>query len=186
MCHLHFIAKMLFFTLLGDIYSKQNWIMAESKVDEIKAGGIKGICGIDQLDWGEGKGGKLWECWKCEPCCGQPCNPKDAVYCCLLSYCCGWCVASKAYASSLGQECAIVPHCLMVWCCGWCTATFLRYNLRKKNGVPGNLCGDFMCIWCCGYCAGCQHFRAQQKSDWDFIPGFKFTPKVSGEMKFIN
>ena len=157
-----------------------------SKVDEIKAGGVKGILGLDQMDWGAGRGDKIYECWKCEPCCGRPCNVKDGLYCCLLSYCCGVCVSSKLYASSLNQDCAIVPHCLMAWCCGWFTACFTRYNLRKKNGVSGNLCGDCVCIWCCGACAGCQHFRAVPKSDWDFVTGFKLLPIYPGEMQLIK
>ena len=126
------------------------------KVDEIKAGGVNGCLGMDQVDWG-GKGGKIYEIWKLEPCCGSPCNPKDAVICMATWYCCGVCAQSKLFASSMGSPCGLLPHFLFACFCPFCTSWFTRYNMRKKNGVAGNLLGDCVCTYFCGCCAGCQH-----------------------------
>jgi Cys-rich protein (TIGR01571 family) len=140
------------------------------KVDEIKDGGINGCLGLDQIDWG-GKGGKTYEFWKLEPCCGSPCNPKDAIICLAQWYCCSLCSTAKMFASSLGEsKCAIIPHFLFAWLCAPCTPWFTRYNLRKKHGITGNLCGDAMCIIFCGPCATCQALRASSMSDWRLLP----------------
>jgi len=151
------------------------------KVQEIKDGGINGCLGLDQFDWG-GKGGKIYEIWKCEPCCGSPCNPKDAIICMATWYCCGFCAQSKLFASSLGGECGCLPHVLFSFFCSGCSFWFTRYNLRQKNGIPGNLLGDCMCVYCCGCCAALQHLRASTVDDWALLP-CKFVPVA--EMKVI-
>jgi Cys-rich protein (TIGR01571 family) len=75
-----------------------------------------------------------------------------------------------------------VPHVLFTWCCGPCAFWFTRYNLRKKNGVAGNLLGDFMCITFCGLCSFLQHLRASAISDWALVP---ITAVPVAEMKVI-
>jgi Cys-rich protein (TIGR01571 family) len=140
-----------------------------SKTDEIKAGGVRGFLGLDQVDWG-GKVGKFYECWKLEPCCGSPVNAKDAAICLGTWCCCGLCAQSKLYAASLGQSCAIVPHTLLTCICPAISSCFTRYNLRKKRGVPGNLAGDCICALCCGCCSGCQLLRASEIKDWALLP----------------
>lgn len=46
---------------------------------EIVKGGILGLCGIDQIDWG-GQAGACYEVWKCSPCCGSP-DPLGCILC---------------------------------------------------------------------------------------------------------
>lgn len=145
-------------------------------VSEIKAGGVKGIFGLDQIDWG-GEAGKFYECWKLRPCCGAP-DVVGAVMCCACWYCCGPCSSCKLYASSLGEPCAIVPHCLMV-CLVPCTPCIIRYNLRKRAGATGNFIGDCMCVLCCGPCACCQELRSVSAAEWNMFAPF-VTPEVVG------
>ena len=152
------------------------------KCGEIKSGGIKGCCGIDQLDWG-GKGGKIYECWKLEPCCGSPCNPKDACICVLHWWLCGFCSEAKLFSSSLGAPCAIVPQVLFTCFCGPLAFWFTRYNLRKKNGVAGNLLGDLFCICFLNLCSFLQHLRSVQIKDWELVP---ITVEAVGPMKVIE
>ena len=141
----------------------------DAVINEIKSGGIQGCLGIDQFDWG-GSAGKIYEFWKCEPCCGSPMNPKDAIYCMFCWYCCPLCTESKFFASALNQECALVPHILCVWCVPNIAAVCLRYNLRKGNGVKGNMCGDFVCMHCLPCCAHLQELRSKPISSWDLMP----------------
>lgn len=143
------------------------------KIEEIKQGGINGCLGLDQIDWS--RAGKIWECWKCEPCCGSPVNAKDAIYCMFMWWCCGFCTHSKMYASSMNHPCSCVPHVLFTFFCPFFANCFMRYNLRKKNGVAGNLIGDCMCTYFCGCCSSLQMLRASQVADWDLLP-FNFLP----------
>jgi len=136
-------------------------------IDEIKAGGIKGILGLDQIDWG-GSAGKIYEIWKVAPCCGAP-DIKGAAICCACWSFCGLCSATKLFASSVGQECSIMPHCLFVYFCGCVSGPVLRYNLRKKAGASGNIIGDCVCLWCCGPCACCQELRSVQPNEWNWL-----------------
>merc|ERR1712137_643533 len=73
-----------------------------------------GICDLN-CDWGNagatGNAGACHEITKLEPCCGEPCNPKDGLYCCLCSTFCGLCVQAKMLAYSNDQECYFVNHC---------------------------------------------------------------------------
>ena len=136
---------------------------------EIKAGGIKGIFGIDQMDWG-GSAGKIYEIWKLEPCCGSPFNPRDAAYCLVCWWCCSLCSTSKLFASSLSQPCSLVPHILCIWCFAPFAGICMRYNLRKKAGSQGNIIGDLVCLWCCGCCSWLQQLRSVPVSNWDIMP----------------
>ena len=143
-------------------------------LSEIKEGGIVGICGLDQIDWG-GSAGKFYEVWKVSPCCGSPdANPKDAIMCCLCWSFCGQCSATKLFASSVDQPCSLIPHCLFVYFCGCISGPVLRYNLRKKAGVTGNIIGDCACVCCCGPCACCQELRSVQPSEWNWL-----SPKIT-------
>ena len=126
--------------------------------------------GLDQLDWGEGKGAKLWECWKVEPCCGSPVNGKDAVMCCVHWYCCGICTASKLFSYSTNQPCAIVDHAGFIYCCQLCAGIAMRHNIRKKNGIAGALTGDAVLHCCCPYCSFCQMMRAVPREAWLLQP----------------
>mgnify|MGYP001563728485 CR=1 FL=1 len=139
-------------------------------IDEIKNGGIQGICGIDQIEWPAGRGDKLYECWKCEPCCGRPCNAKDACYCLAIWYCCNIIPFAKMYGSSMNQPCACIPHLLCAYVCPQFTLCFMRYNIRKMNGVRGNLCGDAVCTYFCSWCSMLQLLRGVPVSAWDPFP----------------
>ena len=47
-----------------------------------------GICDLN-CDWGTsgetGKAGSCFDIFACEPCCGEPCNFMDGLYCCKFS-----------------------------------------------------------------------------------------------------
>lgn len=165
--------------LTGDDAATKARVMAE-----IAAAPMPALFGADQIDWGEGKGDKLYECWKLEPCCGQPCNPMDAIYCLGTFYCCGICAMSNLAAKALGfDQWGIWPHCLCFYCCPLCMSTATRYNLRRRQNVPGNIVGDFFISWCCSSCAMCQQLRSVPKSMWDLLP---ISVTVQAPLKFIN
>lgn len=46
-----------------------------------------GICDLN-CDWGAtgvtGKAGSCFDIFACEPCCGEPCNFMDGLYCCMF------------------------------------------------------------------------------------------------------
>ena len=95
-----------------------------------------------------------------EPCCGDPCNPEDAIYCALCWYCCGWCSFAKHYASAIDQEeCALVNHCLIL-CCNFCAVfnIITRHVIRVKLGAGPDdddlmgWIGDLAVVWCCCCC----------------------------------
>ena len=135
---------------------------------EIKAGGVEGCLGLDQINWG-GKGGAIYEIWKIDPCCGPP-DPIQALECLVTWYCLGFCSFSKMYARALDQPCGVVNHIIFPYCCFPCSVLFLRYNIRKKNGVKGNLLGDAVCLYFLGPCAFCQELRAVPRDDWTLCP----------------
>lgn len=171
--------------LAQPLNSAQNAAVTARVTAEISAAPLSAKFGMDQVDWGEGKGGKLYECWKVEPCCGQPVNPKDAVYCCLHFWCCALCTISNLQSKVLGQETwSIVPTCCFLYFCNICSRTAARYNLRRRQNVPGNMMGDCILTWCCGPCAACQELRSVPKSMWDLMP-FK-APAVVGPVQFIQ
>ena len=140
---------------------------ANGLCDEIKAGGVKGMLGLDQVSFGAG--GNVWECWKVEPCCGSPFAVPECAMCVLTWWCCGPCAFAKMYSTSLGQECSCVNHCIFPYFCPICATSFLRYNIRKKNGIPGNILGDCVCLCCLGPCAMCQELRSVPRSDWTVL-----------------
>ena len=41
--------------------------------------------------------------FRLEPCCGDPCNAPDGLYCFFCWWCCGWCSYAKFYASAVDQ-----------------------------------------------------------------------------------
>ncbi len=132
-------------------------------IDEIKAGGVKGCLGLDQIDWG---GNEVYAVWKLAPCCGGP-DLMGALKCIGMWSCCGWCAMSKLYSQSMGQTWNIIPACVFVACCPSCAGVFTRYNLRKS---PGNILGDCVCCHCCGPCAACQTLRAASINQWFLLP----------------
>ena len=155
----------------------------DGKFDEVKSGGVQGCLGVDQLDWG-GTGGKIWEIWKC-PCWGEPCDPKTAIYCLALWWCCPLCSGSRLYGHSMGQPCGLVPHVLMCIFCPNIAGCMTLYGVRKKTGAPGNLCGDLVCTHFCGCCSTLRLIRAASKDDWDFVSGCDLTP-VASPLKLIS
>mmetsp|Transcript_5078 Transcript_5078/g.5786 ORF Transcript_5078/g.5786 Transcript_5078/m.5786 type:complete len:177 (-) Transcript_5078:56-586(-) len=146
-------------------------------------------------DWGE-HGGDWCMCLQffsgnmecCEPCCGQPCNSSDGVYCCLSWFPCCCLAAPKCYAASQNQECAVINHCVpflglllsiipiiggilsfAVYCA---IRTAIRFNLRKQHGIGQDECD--LCD-CCGIwfyvpapCFSCQELRSVPKESWDW------------------
>lgn len=137
-------------------------------IAEIKAGGVKGILGLDQIDWG-GSAGAIYEVWRVTPCCGSPWNPKDAVCCIACWSCFSLCTVTKLFASSVGQPCSLIPHCLFMYFCACISGPVLRYNLRKKSGTSGNIIGDVVCLIFCNVCACCQEIRSVQPSEWNWL-----------------
>ncbi|KPA75859.1 putative transmembrane protein [Leptomonas pyrrhocoris] len=158
---------------------------ADKEPTKESSGGVSGLLGIDQIDWG-GEAGKFYECWKINPCCGSPDAKK--MLCCLFCWCCcSCCSMSKLFASSVDQECALVPHCLMACFLPCITAICVRTNLRNRLGVQGNMVGDCICVWCCGCCSQCQELRSVTTEEWNLLePAWK-TPEVSApEIIFLK
>ena len=155
--------------------------MANKYIEEIKAGGVKGCFGIDQMDWGN-QAGQWYEFWNCVPCCGSPCDLPGCLNCCLHWGCFGCFTYMRTLAWSQDNDCAIIPHlCPLMCCCGPCTRVGFRYNLRKKAGVNGNCCGDLMCAWCCGLCACSQELRSLDVKVWQMFP----TPLIHAPKKIL-
>lgn len=153
--------------------------------DRLTRGGVKAIFGLDQINWG-GNAGACYEVWKVSPCCGSP-DIKGCLTCIACFHFCGLCTISKMFASSVDQQCSLVPHCLFVIFCPHCTAVLLRHNYRNKVGASGNLIGDFVCTYCFGPCSFCQVLRAANVGDWNyFANGIKPPQIVAPEMKFIR
>ena len=138
--------------------------------------------------WPEGKGDDCMYCLKCneccEPCCGQPCNGKDGVYCAV-----SWiifCLAGpKFLAASQQQECHFVNHgvpylllllalvpCIggiLAGIVGFWIATSIRANLRKVHGIgiqQWDICDCCATLLPCMYC---QELRSMPKESWDWI-----------------
>jgi hypothetical protein len=135
---------------------------------EIKAGGVKGFFGLDQVEW-NGPGGKFYEFWKCNPCCGAP-DLNGCLHCCMHFWPLGWLTYCRVLAWTQGQEAAIIPHCLCLCFCPHVTRLTVRYNLRKKTGQAGNICGDFWCVYVCNLCACAQELRQLPKEAWSMFP----------------
>ncbi|ELR12480.1 uncharacterized protein ACA1_330540 [Acanthamoeba castellanii str. Neff] len=120
-----------------------------------------------------GAGGACWELWKCSPCCGDPCNFNDGLYCCFTWYCCTPCNLSKLWAHTLEQDCQFINHFIPTFLFSCIVGPIVRHNLRLKAGVgeddAANWIGDFFCAWCCGICTVAQFMRTTSKSDWDSL-----------------
>lgn len=158
---------------------------ANTVIAEIKAGGVEGCLGLDQIDWG-GSAGKCYEFWRVEPCWGAPCNIKDTLMCLICWHFCLLCSYSKLYATSTGQMCAIVPHILCAWLLAPVAHLLTRYNLRKKAGARGNIIGDFMCGYFCCPCAFLQQIRSVSASGWNWaVPFVLPVPVASPACKLI-
>ena len=138
-------------------------------VEEIKDGGVKGVFGLDQYDWGL-EIGPIWRVWQCYPCCGDPPNCDDGTKCVASWYCCAPCAFAKMYAASLETPCALFPHLVFPWFCCFFALVFNRYNLRFLNDQEGNLLGDCLCILGCCPCAFIQQLRAAKVTDWKLYP----------------
>jgi hypothetical protein len=154
-----------------------------SAIDDIKNGGVRGCFGLDQMNWGA-PAGQFYEFWKCAPQCGAP-DVKNCLVCVAHWYLCGPCALSKLYASSLEEECHIIPHCAMACFCIWATLALTRHNTRRKIGVSGNLCGDIVCTWLCGCCSLLQVIRASSVDDWNYL-NLKFPPTIAPTIKFLR
>jgi len=61
----------------------------------------------------------------------------------------------------------------------------LRYNLRKKTGTPGSICGDAVCLYFLGPCACCQELRSVPVNDWSLWP-IPAGIRVTGPFDFLN
>ena len=121
-----------------------------------------------------------WNIWDCQPCCGEPCNPMDAIKCaaCWLLPCFSLCTLSKFYATSLKQDWTLSGHVLPYCVAGLCAAFFpippfnsvpclllrtaTRHNYRGQNGAgdPRFMFGDCLLGVMCGPCATCQELRS--------------------------
>ncbi|CAD2222898.1 hypothetical protein, conserved [Angomonas deanei] len=155
------------------------------EIDKAGEGGVKSWLGIDQIDWG-GEAGKFYECWKLNPCCGTP-EPLKMITCFVCWTCCGCCSQSKLYASTVGQECAFIPHCLMAFFLPCITSLIIRTNIRNRLGVQGNMVGDAVCCCCCGCCSICQELRAVPREEWHLLEPKWKTPVCSApEIIFIK
>lgn len=143
-------------------------------------------------DWTEKNeaGGACWQCChnSCEPCCGDPCNFLDGLYCCLCWWCCSPCQLSKYWASQVEQPCSCINHCIPVclllllagigFPCNVPMCIFnmvVRYNSRLEAGVfdnPDSIdkhIGDFFLPCCCltAPCQFCQQLRTVPSTHWD-------------------
>lgn len=124
------------------------------------------LFGCNQLFWGDNA---IFHFWKCAPCCGAP-DPVNALLCVFNCLCCCQCVHCVMFAGSLGQKCAYFPHymCGYYLPCWMCIMT--RYNLRRRVGARGNICGDACCMNWCMCCALCQMMRAMKIPEWRAVP----------------
>eukprot|EP01104_Vermistella_antarctica_P021272 TRINITY_DN94_c0_g1_i1.p1 TRINITY_DN94_c0_g1~~TRINITY_DN94_c0_g1_i1.p1 ORF type:complete len:174 (+),score=23.78 TRINITY_DN94_c0_g1_i1:46-522(+) len=134
-------------------------------------------------DWG-GKAGACWECWKCEPCCGEPCNFTDGIYCaaCWMCPIVSWLSGAKLMAHSMDQDCAFVNHCLpacIPFIGGLLVGITTRHNLRVKYGVGAEagdttgMFGDCVMICFCGPCTCCQELRSVDREAWNWVKEMK-------------
>eukprot|EP01096_Ripella_sp_DP13-Kostka_P007305 TRINITY_DN265_c0_g1_i1.p1 TRINITY_DN265_c0_g1~~TRINITY_DN265_c0_g1_i1.p1 ORF type:complete len:176 (-),score=31.13 TRINITY_DN265_c0_g1_i1:208-663(-) len=137
------------------------------------------------------KGGQCWACWEMEPCCGDPCNPKDGIMCFLCWAFCYCCSSGKLFSHTVDQECAFVNHCLYATFCGLCANVCVRHNLRVMYDIgdkEGGWVGDVLMAWCCGLCVLCQHLRSVDRSTWDWLTEVQekgFVP-MAEEFKFVR
>eukprot|EP01004_Peranema_trichophorum_P009696 NODE_8442_length_678_cov_22.037838_g7819_i0.p1 GENE.NODE_8442_length_678_cov_22.037838_g7819_i0~~NODE_8442_length_678_cov_22.037838_g7819_i0.p1 ORF type:complete len:197 (+),score=10.52 NODE_8442_length_678_cov_22.037838_g7819_i0:47-592(+) len=162
-----------------------------------------------QVDWGD-KAGKCYECWKLEPCCGNPCNFTDGIYCLACFVFCGPCTAAKICAYSLDQHCAFCNHFMLPYLLvslpfaltaikpalvpiGYIGAvayrSIIRHNIREKYGVvvdsPINAwLGDVLCTLLFSPCTYCQELRSMPKEGWDWLN--KEKTLVAPECKIIR
>jgi hypothetical protein len=129
---------------------------------------IMGLLGLDQIMW-SGSGAGCYELWKVSPCCGAP--DFHNVLVCGCHWCfCGPCALTRLYSRTLGHSCSLVPGALCACFFAPCACVLTRYNLRKKTGNKGTLCGDALCVICCGPCSSAQMLRAANPSDWHIWP----------------
>ncbi|CUG90402.1 transmembrane protein, putative [Bodo saltans] len=146
---------------------------------------VKSIFGLDQISWG-GSAGAIYEVWRLSPCCGSP-DVMGALKCLGCWWLCGLCSSSKFYASSVDQQCALIPHCAMVVFLPCITTILLRHNWRKKTGVSGNIIGDCVCSYFCGPCSCCQVLRAAHPGDWNFFAnGIKPPGIIAPQIKLLH
>ena len=143
------------------------------------------FCGCDWSEYNEA-GGPCWACChnNCEPCCGEPCNVLDGLYCCLCWSFCSSCQLAKMWASQVDQPCAFVNHCLPILIILLLDSLvpvriffnmLIRYNSRLKAGVYDTpdpidrFIGDCFLPCCCftAPCALGQELRTIPKEDWD-------------------
>lgn len=145
-------------------------------LDEVRAGGIKGCLGIDQIDGGGGN--EIYAFWKVDPCCG---SLESAAKCVIAFSCCGWCTMAKFYSSSMGQTWNLIPACLIVTLCPTLAAVATRYGVRKG---PGNIVGDCVCTHLLQPLACCQVLRWASNSQWWLLP--PDVTIVAPQMKWIK
>eukprot|EP01103_Thecamoeba_quadrilineata_P016458 TRINITY_DN550_c0_g1_i1.p1 TRINITY_DN550_c0_g1~~TRINITY_DN550_c0_g1_i1.p1 ORF type:complete len:181 (-),score=17.08 TRINITY_DN550_c0_g1_i1:179-721(-) len=130
--------------------------------------------------WG-GQAGDCWEFWKVEPCCGEPANLPDALYClaCWSIPLINCVTAGKFFATSLDQQFGLINHCVpfIIPYLNFAAVVSTRHNYRTRYNVghpimdPLGLLGDlFMTSYCC-ICTCSQNLRASGgKEAWDWVP----------------
>eukprot|EP01095_Lingulamoeba_sp_RSL-Kostka_P005712 TRINITY_DN172_c0_g2_i2.p1 TRINITY_DN172_c0_g2~~TRINITY_DN172_c0_g2_i2.p1 ORF type:complete len:176 (-),score=19.09 TRINITY_DN172_c0_g2_i2:146-673(-) len=142
-------------------------------------------------EWPEDKGNDWCYCLSCmeccEPCCGEPCNFIDGLYCFLSFGFFIFCAGPKCYSYAQNQDCHFVNHCLpfflvlllfipfvnfilypIIYFLFWTT---FRSNLRKKHGIGEPNCGICDCCTgciCTSPCMACQEIRSVPREAWDW------------------
>ena len=137
---------------------------------------------LSQVNWMSSEGvNECYAFWKWEPCCGPGhCQDiKQAGKCLLCWGCTPYCSFAKLHAASMDEQpCALWPHGILLGIVAYMVPvagmTCVRFNLRQKRSIPAGgpmdgLIGDCLCSVCCGSFAFCQHLRAAEKDDWDWI-----------------
>lgn len=162
---------------------KQTYERASEAYAEVAQADYNAAMGMDQIDWG-GEPGKCYEFWKINPCCQAP-NPAGMACCCANWCCFSSCATAKLFASSVNQECAIIPHLCCACYCSTLTWTMIRYNLRRKHGAKGNFFGDYMCSCCCGWCSMCQILRSVTPDAWNIFTNYKEPRVANPELMFL-
>merc|ERR1712173_161525 len=163
------------------------------------------FCNMEECycDWGS-NGGDWCMCLGffsgdmscCEPCCGQPCNASDGLYCCLSFFPGCFCAAPQFYASSQNQSCALFNHALpylllLIPLIGslfslvfW---TAIRFNLRRKFSIgkqEGVSPFDCLTVFCAP-CFACQELRAVSKEDWDWYDAMNQYPMSPQSYRYL-
>jgi len=161
---------------------------SQQENEYVKEEGHTGL--LMYTDWGDKPPGICYkDCCVCNPCCGEECNVKDGLYCCLCWFFCSPCTSAKLLAATLDQDCYFINHCgpfllaaildfipiigfLASLLCMYLHGA-MRHNSRVQVGAgnPEHCFGDvFLSNFCLtAPCSCCQVLRSHPVEAWDWL-----------------